>query len=102
MARSRAMLRLERTLTKENLWLYILSLLKKKKLYAYGLGEEIEKNFGWKHGLITSYIVLYKLENEGLIKSEFEERRKYYRVTKKGVEELKKARKFLYRLAERL
>ena len=102
MNESGAMLRLKRTLTKENMWLYILSLLKKKKLYAYGLREEIEKNFGWGHGLITSYVVLYKLEKDGLIKSEFEERRKYYEITGKGREELKKAKRYLYALYRRL
>jgi DNA-binding PadR family transcriptional regulator len=101
MEESRAMFRLKRTLTKENMWLYILSLLKKKKLYAYGLRDEIKKNFGWGHGLITSYVVLYKLEKDGLIISEFEERRKYYRITKKGREELKKAKRYLLGLYKR-
>jgi DNA-binding PadR family transcriptional regulator len=84
------------------MWLYILSLLKKKKLYAYGLRDEIKKNFGWEHGLITSYVVLYKLEKDGLIKSEFEERRKYYKISEKGRKELKKAKRYLLGLYRRL
>ncbi len=102
MVDSKAMRRLRRSLTKGNLWLYILSKLKRGKVYAYGLRSDIEKDFGWSHGLITSYLVLYKLENEGLISSEFEGRRKYYTVTKKGSEELRKAKAYLSQLARKL
>ncbi|MEM3555705.1 MAG: PadR family transcriptional regulator [Candidatus Micrarchaeia archaeon] len=102
MEESKPMQRLRRTLTKGNLWLYILSKLRKGRVYAYGLRKEIEKEFGWSHGLITSYVVLYKLENEGLITSEFEGRRKYYRITKKGEAELEKAKKYLKELLRRL
>jgi DNA-binding PadR family transcriptional regulator len=102
MEESRPMQRLRRALTKGNLWLYILSKLKRGKVYAYGLRKEIERDFGWSHGLITSYVVLYKLENEGLISSEFEGRRKYYRITKKGAEEMRKAKAYLRQLLRRL
>jgi DNA-binding PadR family transcriptional regulator len=102
MAESKPMLRLKRTLTKGNLWIYIFSRLRRGKVYAYGLREEIEKEFGWSHGLITSYVVLYKLENEGLISSEFEGRRRYYKITRKGMEELRKAKKYLQQLSSRL
>ena len=81
--------RLKNALTRQNLWLYVLSTLNRKRVYAYGLGAEMEKRFGWKHGLITTYVVLYKLEAEGLIASEYEERRKYYRITEKGKKALR-------------
>jgi DNA-binding PadR family transcriptional regulator len=102
MEESKPMRRLKRTLTKGNLWLYILSKLRRGRVYAYGLRKEIEKEFGWSHGLITSYVVLYKLENEGLITSEFEGRRRYYKITKKGRKELEKAKKYLKELLMRL
>ena len=95
--------RLKHTLTKENLWLYIFSVLRKKgKVYAYGLGDELEKRFGWRHGLITSYVVLYKLESEGLITSEYEARRKYYRLTAKGRGALAEAKRYMKKMAESL
>ncbi len=95
--------RLKHTLTKENLWLYIFSVLRRKgKVYAYGLGDQLEKEFGWRHGLITSYVVLYKLESEGLITSEYEERRKYYRLTAKGRKALAEAKRYMKKLAEGL
>ena len=102
MEESRPMRRLKRTLTKGNLWLYILSELKRRRVYAYGLSRDIERKFGWSHGLITGYVVLYKLESEGLISSEFEGRRKYYKITRKGAGELGKAKKYLSKLSRRL
>ena len=96
------MQRLRRVLTKGNLWLYALSKLRRGRVYAYGLRKNIKDDFGWSHGLITSYVVLYKLENEGLISSEFEGRRKYYKITRKGEEELRKAKRYLQQLSRRL
>lgn len=94
--------RLKNTLTKQNLWLYVLSTLEGKKVHAYGFGEELEGRFGWRHGLITTYVVLYKLEAEGLISSEFEERRKYYAITRKGRAALKEAKRYLKWVADEI
>ena len=81
--------RLRNLLTSGNLWLYILSLIEKNgKLYAYALDEQIEKHFLFRPNKIMVYVVLYKLEGEGLITSKFEERRKYYRITSQGSDEL--------------
>jgi DNA-binding PadR family transcriptional regulator len=95
--------RLQNLLTFGNLWLYILSIIKRKgRAYAYMLDAGIEKDFAFKPSKVMVYIVLYKLENEGLIKSEFEERRKYYSMTKKGDDTLKAARDYFKILAKRL
>ena len=94
--------RLARSLTTENQWLYILSLLKSGDTYAYSLKNEIEKEFGWKPGLIMSYLVLYKLEKEGLITSRFQGRRKYYTVTEKGKQALVSAKRYMKALSENL
>ncbi|MEM4389709.1 MAG: PadR family transcriptional regulator [Candidatus Micrarchaeia archaeon] len=94
--------RLRRSLTTENLWLYVLSLLRKRERYAYTLRDEVEKNFGWRPGLILSYIVLYKLEREGLIASRQRGRRKYYAITAKGRAALARARRALSLLSKSL
>jgi len=94
--------RLERVTTKGNLWLYILSALRKKKIYAYGLRDGVEREFGWKPSLIMSYVVLYKLEHGGFIRSAFEGRRKYYSITEKGRKLLRKGKTFLRSLAKKL
>jgi DNA-binding PadR family transcriptional regulator len=94
--------RLKRLLTSGNLWLYILSLLKERKVYAYEMDNIIEKEFFFKPDKIMIYIVLYRLENEKLITSKFQERRKYYTITKNGKETLDSAREYFKVLANKL
>jgi DNA-binding PadR family transcriptional regulator len=95
--------RLKKLLTSGNLWLYILSLAKRKgRIYAYELDDEIEKEFFFKPNKVMVYVVLYKIEAEGLIESEFQERRKYYRITKKGEKTLKLAREYFNILSDKL
>lgn len=100
--------RLVRKLTVENLWLYILSLLKGGPLYGYEIMRKIEEKFGFKPGRVTCYIVLYKLQSEGLIASTDSKadsggpQRKYYTLTKKGEKAFETAKDFLKRLSEEL
>ena len=96
-------MRLDKLLTSGNLWLYILSLIKKRgSLYAYALDKEIEKEFGFKPGRVMIYLVLYKLQAEGIIQSAFKERRKYYKLTKKGRAVLKEGKNYLSKLSKKL
>lgn len=100
---SKPIKRLKRLLTSGNLWLYLLSLIRiNKKLYAYELDKQIEKEFFFRPNKIMIYVVLYKLENEGLISSEFQKRRKYYTITKKGIETLELAREYFKILSDKL
>lgn len=102
-AESKPVKRLQRTVTVGNLWIYILSLIKKhKKAYAYTLDGGIQKEFGFKPSKIMIYIVLYKLEGEKLIESKFEERRKYYTLTTAGESCLTFAKKYFGKLSEDL
>jgi len=95
--------RLRNLLTSGNLWLYILSLIKaNKRIHAYKLDDEIDKEYLFKPNKVMVYVVLYKLENEKLIKSEFEGRRKYYMLTKKGEETLEFSKEYFRILAEKL
>jgi PadR family transcriptional regulator, regulatory protein PadR len=86
--------RLTKSNTKENLWIYILSMLKKKPHYAWDLHSLIEEEFGFKPGNITPYRVLYRLEEQGFVKSEAEERRRVYKITELGGKELEKVKTF--------
>jgi PadR family transcriptional regulator, regulatory protein PadR len=96
----RPLVRLERSLTTENLWIYILSLLSRRKMHAYAMMEEMERSFGWKPGLVTPYVVMYKLEEDGFIRGSDKGRRRYYYITQKGKELLKTARKRLRETAD--
>jgi DNA-binding PadR family transcriptional regulator len=95
--------RLRNLLTSGNLWLYILSLIEKEgELYAYSLDKRIDEEFLFRPNKILVYVVLYKLEAEGLIFSEFRARRKYYRLTKDGGRALDSAREYFRILAAKL
>lgn len=88
--------RLKRHLTSENLWLYVMSILKKdKEAYAYTLPDEMERRFGFKCSRVMVYIVLHMLEFEKLIIAEEKGRRKYYKLTQKGKETLDSAKEYL-------
>jgi PadR family transcriptional regulator PadR len=99
--------RLERKTTKEVLWPYILRLLQERPMYGYELRQEINKRFGWKPPMVTSYTVLYRLQRDGYLTIEWKEQRgkparKYYKITKKGHEILMEAEDYLSNLCNRL
>ena len=50
-----AIQRLQKKLTKENLFMYILRLLQDKEHYGYELRAEIKKRFGFTMATVTSY-----------------------------------------------
>lgn len=99
--------RLEDSITKNNLWIYILKILSEKNLYPYKLREEIEKRFGFKSGSVTSYIVLKKLESQGFVKkwkekSLFGPERNFYKITPKGKKELENGIKILRNIIKKI
>lgn len=94
--------RLQKSNTIENLWIYILSLLREGKVYAWKIPGLVEKEFKFKPGKITPYRVLYRLEKEGLVKSEMEERRRIYQITGKGKKELELAKEFFQEILNKI
>ncbi len=99
--------RLKRKLTIENLWLYILTLLKDGPKYPYEIPDLMEKRFGWKPARVTGYIVMKRLEMDGYIrivrrKSSQGRVRNYYELTDKGREALREAEDFLRGLVNSL
>lgn len=96
-----ALRRLQEKITKENLWIYILHLLKERPLYAYEIREKIREKFGFEPATITAYVVLYRMEREGLVESKPEKGtsdkvvRRYYHITEKGLKTLEAGREFL-------
>jgi len=94
--------RLKKLNTVDNLWIYILFLLKEKELYGWEIPKLIEERFNFRPGKITPYRVLYRLENDNFVKSEIKDRRRIYKITPRGKEELKKAKIFFKNLLELL
>ena len=91
--------RFEKSLTKDNLWLYIFILLiKRKELYPYEIKDAIKTKFGFEPGNMTAYVVLKKLKSGGYVKEGKKEQeggrpeRTFYKITEKGINELDKAK----------
>ena len=98
---SKALRRLKESLTTGNLWLSILTLLKKRDCYAYEISPLIKKQFGFEMNLIMGYLVLYKIEADGLISSYHMERKKYYKIIPFGKKQLENGKKLLTSTAAR-
>jgi len=91
--------RFKKSLTKDNLWVYILTLLENNELYPYEIKNKIEKEFNFKPGNVTAYIVLKKLEAGKYVmvsrtRKEQGPERTYYKITERGKGELRKAIRF--------
>ena len=99
-AKSREIVRLKRKLGIELLWIYLLSMLKKKPSHAYVLRKEIENKFGFLPGNVSVYVVLYKLEKHGFVKAKHEGNRSVYTITAAGKALLKQAKKELQNTIE--
>lgn len=97
--------RLTRKLTVENIWMYILRMLLERPMYAYEIKKTIRDRFNLNVATITVYMVLYKMEGEGLIKKSVSKegtRRQYYEITPLGLETLKNGLIFLEKTLKNL
>lgn len=98
--------RLEEKLTKENLWIYLLSLLDEKDMYGYELRDAVHGRFGFRPGNVTAYRVLYTLKRDGLVATANKRvggrERKYYQITRKGAKELAGGKEILKRTLSKL
>ncbi len=87
----------ERELLKGVLPLAVMKLLRQRSMYGYELVKEIsdQSDGVLKLGQSTLYPLLYNLEAQSLIESEWQEAdsgrsRKYYRLTDKGMDRLER------------
>ncbi len=78
----------------------VLQLLAERQMYGYEIvkvvNERTDGRFEWREG--TLYPCLHRLEADGLVRSRWQEapsgkKRKYYRVTARGLRELKRHKK---------
>lgn len=79
---------------------FILSILAEEDSYGYAIIQRVKHLTGGQMKWTTStlYPVLHSLENKGLLVSEWQTsedgpRRKYYRLTEKGIKSLDKEKK---------
>ena len=76
--------RLKVKTTRDILWIYILRLLREREMYAYEIRSRLGERFGFEPALVTSYVVLYRLEKDGYVEAQWRAKRKFYRITAKG------------------
>lgn len=100
--------RLVRKATVENLWIYILSLLRSGPKYGYEIRDLIRSAYGFEPGRVSAYVVIYKLAKGGYISPKVGggrgpgPPRKYYEITDKGIELLERGLGFLEETLEKL
>ena len=82
---------LRSTLTRGNLWIYVLSELQKGAATPGALRSQVQKVHGFSPAAITFYSVLYKLRREGLVERSSDSFRSSYGITPKGRVELQSA-----------
>lgn len=106
---SKAFRRFVNHLTRENLWVYILRLLQEGPKYGYEIRAMINERFGFKPATVTSYVILYKMANDGLVRTEKnvvegkgKPDRKYYVITDEGRRVMKAARGFMGKFIEKV
>lgn len=90
--------RLRRSLTKGNLWIYILATLEEGQATPGEIRKKVKSRHGFAPAPITFYSVLYKLKREGLVQRTSDEFRTAYGVTGAGRAELVRARDLLDRV----
>lgn len=71
-------------------------------MYAYQIRKRLGERFGFTPALVTSYVVLYRLEKEGYVEAEPRDNRKYYRITSRGENLLQEGIRYLHRVVEKL
>ena len=86
---------LKTSLTKGNLWLYILSELQAGDATPGEIRSSVLDKRGFAPAAITFYSVIYRLRREGLVKRSSDSFRSAYAITPKGRGELLKAMSYL-------
>ncbi|MCS7113634.1 MAG: PadR family transcriptional regulator [Nitrososphaerota archaeon] len=101
-----AIARLRKKLTNENLWIYILTLLRERPMYAYEIHKLLKEKFMISIPIVTVYIVLYKMSREGLvarsdrISVNGRPERTYYKITERGLQTLNEGLLFIRNIVE--
>ncbi|MEM2201741.1 MAG: PadR family transcriptional regulator [Ignisphaera sp.] len=103
MDESKALKRLMRKLTVETLWIYVVRVLMDfGPMRAYDIRKKLVAVLELKIPAITVYSVIYKLRGEGIIEQVKVGDEMLYRVTSRGIEEFKRALRFLENVISKL
>jgi len=99
----RALERLKKKITIENLWMYIIRILMEQEpLKAYDIKVLLREKYGIKPATVTVYSVVYRMARDNLIKPVKVSGETRYRVTEQGISALKKAIELLEEIINKL
>ncbi|RLG84668.1 MAG: PadR family transcriptional regulator [Thermoprotei archaeon] len=99
----KALERLKRKITIENLWMYIIRILvEQEPLRAYDIKVLLREKYGIKPATVTVYSVIYRMASDNLIKPVQVYGETRYRVTEQGKIALKKAIELLEETVNKL
>ena len=83
-------------------------MLSEQPMYAYEISKKIKERFGFSTATVTIYVVLYKMQREGLIKiseeisSHGKPTRKYYEITAEGKKTFLQGKTFIEEMVRSL
>ena len=100
----RALTRLQRKLTLENLWLYVIKVLldENKPLKAYDIKVKLRERFGIDPPTVTVYSVIYRMGFDGLLVRVKSGEETKYKPTERGIEAFNRALVFLEEIVAKL
>lgn len=100
----RALVRLQKKLTVENLWLYVIKILmdEDKPLKAYDIKVKLRERFNINPPAVTVYTVIYRMSFDGLLARLHENSETKYKPTDLGIEAFRKALVFLEEVIAKL
>lgn len=87
--------RLKRKIETENLWIFILSILKTRKKTGNEIKNLIKKEFKFSIGEVTAYKVLYQLKKGKYVERKKQGKFVFYKITQRGRNELRKSKRIL-------
>jgi DNA-binding PadR family transcriptional regulator len=90
------------SVTKQNLWLYILSVLIEGPASPAEIEKGVLSRFGFSPAKITFYTVLYKLRKESLVEKMAESFRSKYKITEGGEQAFRNGISTLANVVEKL
>ena len=100
---TRALERLRKKITIDNLWLYIVKvLIDHGPARAYDVKKLIREKFGFKPATITVYTVIYRMTSEGLLEKVYADGDTLYKPSEKGIEAFNEALKTIETILDKL
>lgn len=94
--------RFEKSVTEDNLWIYVLSLSLKEEICEQDAARLIFEKFGFLPSKFTTARVLKLLKEGEYVKADKRQGKKSYIATEKGKEELEKMKNFIKKTVEEL